>query len=109
MSIDLEKLNPSELDALINAAVEQKKRLQRNRINEVRKRLTTLAREEGYSIEELFGDGRVKPASANAGKSVAIKYRNPADTAQTWTGRGKQPRWMRALIANGKKAEDFLV
>ena len=37
------------------------------------------------------------------------KYHNPANPEETWTGRGKQPRWMAALVKKGKKPEDFLI
>jgi DNA-binding protein H-NS len=39
---------------------------------------------------------------------VAPKYRDP-DTGTTWTGRGLQPRWMRAAVARGKSPADFLI
>ncbi|RBK87351.1 DNA-binding protein, partial [Xanthomonas oryzae pv. oryzae] len=40
---------------------------------------------------------------------VPPKYRNPANAQETWTGRGKQPRWLAELTAAGKKVEDFLI
>lgn len=40
---------------------------------------------------------------ANAGTKVAPKYRNP-QTGETWTGRGKAPKW----IASGNR-EQFLI
>jgi DNA-binding protein H-NS len=36
-------------------------------------------------------------------------YRNPADYAETWSGRGHRPRWLAAQIASGKNLEDFLI
>lgn len=45
------------------------------------------------------GGGKRKPAP--------IKYRGPA--GETWSGRGKQPRWMKALVDLGRKPEEFLV
>jgi DNA-binding protein H-NS len=59
---------------------------------------------------------RAKPAKAakpakvrkRRTRKVAIKYRGPK-RGQTWTGRGRTPRWMAALIAEGKKKEDFLL
>ena len=39
--------------------------------------------------------------STNAGKTVAPKYRNPANPEQTWTGRGKSPTWITELKAAG--------
>ncbi len=38
---------------------------------------------------------------ALAGKKVAPKYRNPANSEQTWTGRGVSPTWVQALKAAG--------
>lgn len=39
---------------------------------------------------------------------VAPKYREAA-TGATWTGRGKQPKWLAAAIKGGKKLEDFKI
>lgn len=108
MAIDLDKLSPQELDELISAAGEKKRRLQRERIGEVRKKLIALARDEGYTIEELFGEGRAR-VSGNKGRSVPPKYRNPADPAQTWSGRGKRPRWFVDALGTGRKESDLLI
>lgn len=43
-----------------------------------------------------------------AKRTVPIKYRHP-DTGETWTGRGKAPRWLSNAEAEGKDREDFLV
>ncbi len=40
---------------------------------------------------------------------VPPKYQNPKNPSETWAGRGKQPRWLRALLRSGKKLEDFLI
>ena len=40
--------------------------------------------------DDVFGSGRV---SSRAGAKVPPKYRNPA-TGDTWTGRGKAPKWI---------------
>ena len=40
---------------------------------------------------------------------VAPKYRNPENPSETWTGRGRQPRWMTAAIKNGKKKSQFVI
>jgi DNA-binding protein H-NS len=37
------------------------------------------------------------------------KYRNPSNPSETWTGRGKQPRWLTAQIRSGKELADFLI
>ena len=125
MAIDLNTLSPKELDALISAARERKTALKKRKpIAAIRSRIVEFATAEGYSIEELCG-GRAStgkparaakkaPAKKATGKGrklgkVAPKYRNPANPEETWTGRGKHPRWMAALVKKGKKPEDFLI
>jgi DNA-binding protein H-NS len=38
---------------------------------------------------------------------VAPKYCNPAKPSETWSGRGKTPRWLKAKLETGGKVEDF--
>ena len=47
-------------------------------------------------------------AKGTTGKKVAAKYRN-ASTGETWSGRGLQPRWLKAALASGRKLSDFAV
>lgn len=55
------------------------------------------ALEHGFSLEDIFG-------KKTAGKTSVPKYRNPEDTSQTWSGRGRQPAWFKAAIAAGTDA-----
>jgi len=49
------------------------------------------------------------PQAANPPKrTVPIKYRHP-ETGDTWTGRGKPPRWISNAESEGKDRKDFLV
>jgi DNA-binding protein H-NS len=55
------------------------------------------------------GPGRKSaPAAAPAKRAVAPKYRHP-DTGETWSGRGKAPRWLTAAEATGAKRDSFLI
>ena len=122
MSIDLTRLSAKELDALIQQAKKRKTTLSKRKpIAVVRSKLTQLARAEGYSIAELFGGGAPVPKAAGTGAKarkttkgyklgkVAPKYRNPDNPAETWAGRGQQPKWLASRIAQGAKLEDFLI
>jgi DNA-binding protein H-NS len=40
---------------------------------------------------------------------VLPKYRNPDHPAETWAGRGKQPRWLTARLKSGKRIDDFKI
>jgi DNA-binding protein H-NS len=41
--------------------------------------------------------------------NVLPKYQNPKNPDQKWSGRGKQPRWLRAQLKAGKKLEHFRI
>ncbi|WP_353172060.1 H-NS histone family protein [Paracandidimonas soli] len=53
------------------------------------------------------GAGKAAPRKA-AKRVIPAKYRNP-ETGDTWTGRGKAPRWISEAEAQGKKREQFLI
>jgi DNA-binding protein H-NS len=72
----------------------------------------------GITVKDLQGGGRRKdkdPAKAGAAAktpkkktaAVAAKYRGP--NGETWSGRGLLPRWLAALVAQGKSKEDFAI
>lgn len=122
MPIDINSLSAKELGSLINEAKKRKTTLSKRKpLLVVRKKLATLAKNEGYTIAELFGAGapsapratktpRAKPAKARKtlGK-VAPKYRNSDNADETWTGRGKQPRWLAAHTGQGRTLGEFLI
>lgn len=43
----------------------------------------------------------------SAAAKVAAKYRGP--DGETWSGRGLTPRWLAALVADGRNKEEFAV
>lgn len=63
-----------------------------------------VAAEHGFSLAELTG-GAI-PAKRGKAKSPA-KYRNPADPTQTWSGRGRKPRWIIEASAAGRDLADY--
>ena len=70
--------------------------------DELRQKVTALVKEHGLSAQDLFGRGRKG--------AVAVKYRDPKNPQNTWTGRGRMPRWLTAAMKGGKaKKENFLI
>ncbi len=61
-----------------------------------------IARAKGYSLAELTG----APTTRKTTASVA-KYANPANHADTWSGRGRKPGWFIKAMAAGRKPEDL--
>ena len=82
--------------------------------------IVALAKKHNVTIEELSdamdtakrkrsakGTRHVEKEPRKAAKTsdkrakVALKYRNPSDANQTWTGRGISPAWIKALKEAG--------
>lgn len=121
MVINVNGLSAKELKSLIaQAEKQQAKVMTRPKAAAMRAKINKYVKDHGYTIEELYGDlsspasGRTKKPSGrkparSAGSKVAPKYRNPANPNETWSGRGRQPRWLAALVEKGKPASDFLI
>lgn len=68
----------------------------------------SLMSEYGLTSADLTGKTVGKPASSVKGSKVAAKYRNNS-TGESWSGRGLQPKWLKAALASGRKLEEFAV
>lgn len=62
------------------------------------------ARAMGFSLAELTG-AQVTRKRAPA----TAKYANPADSGDTWSGRGRKPRWFAEALAKGKTPESMAI
>ena len=62
-----------------------------------------LIAEYGLTAQDVFPGRSGRSAAAKPASKVAAKYRDPA-TGQTWTGRGKAPKWI-----DGKDRNQFLI
>ena len=99
----LEKLTVAELvamkakieDLIIIKKAEEKA--------DLKAKLEEIAAKNGYALNEILGKGKAR------GK-VAVKYRDPSNSDNTWSGRGRTPLWLvEATKKRGVKKEDFLI
>ena len=76
---------------------------------ELEKRLAVLHRGMA-SPEEQTGD-ESRPVAKRRRKypRVLPKYRNPQRPTETWSGRGKLPRWLVVATENGQRIEEFRI
>jgi DNA-binding protein H-NS len=77
---------------------------------ELEKRLARLRREKVLSQSET-ADAQSKdaPRERRSYPRVLPKYQNPNEPSETWSGRGKQPRWLTAALKTGHTIEDFVI
>lgn len=110
ISVTKEKYMSSLQDLLAKrAALEQEieatqKRERQDAISKVK----SLMAEYGLTAADLAGKSTGSKPGAAKGAKVAAKYRNAA-TGDTWSGRGLQPKWLKAALASGKKISDFAI
>jgi DNA-binding protein H-NS len=71
-------------------------------ISEAVAKVRELVAEFGLMAQDIF-PGRVSKTAGKPTSKVAAKYRDPA-TGQTWTGRGKAPKWI-----DGKDRAQFVI
>lgn len=74
---------------------------------ELEKRLAQLNRVEQIGEAGTFS-AEHRPQRRKYPK-VLPKYCNPSAPEETWSGRGKHPRWLVAALQSGHKLEDFLI
>lgn len=67
-------------------------------------KVRALMSEYGLTVSDLSAKA---PKKSGTGK-VAAKYRNKA-TGDSWSGRGLQPKWLKAALAGGAKLQDFVI
>ena len=102
---DLSKMTLDQLKALkkdVDAAIDG---YEERRRSEVLKEMEDLAAKHGLSIDEVIG-GRLGKKKKSRG---AVKYRNPQDPKQGWSGRGRQPQWYKDAIASGVSPDKMAV
>ena len=60
----------------------------------------------GISVAELFGiKGEAEPRRRK--QAPRIKYRDPEHPQNTWTGKGKPPKWLQEKLEQGATKEQF--
>jgi len=83
-------------------------------------KLVSVARKSGFELHELLGEDTLKVRQPKASKplkrkasdkrgKVAPKYKNPENASETWTGRGRQPIWVRNYIQSGGSLEQVTI
>jgi DNA-binding protein H-NS len=103
MAKELDRMTLRELKELEVKVQRARASVQDRSRSELRKKVETMIAEAGFKITDIFG-GR-----GGKGRTVAAKYANPDDPSETWTGRGRKPRWLNAKVQEGAKIEKFLI
>jgi DNA-binding protein H-NS len=102
---DLSKLSLEELTSLkadVDKAIQNYETRKRN---EALAAAEAAAQAAGYSLSDLMAGSRLgKKKTASP-----PKYQHPENPELTWSGRGRQPRWLKEAVEAGQAQEEFLI
>ena len=104
--INLSALNTPELQQLkTDIEAEISRRSDKTAAIEEIKRL---ASEKGLRVEDLISElGASKSKARRELGPAPIRYKNPSDASQTWSGRGKRPTWLADALSKGANLDTF--
>lgn len=104
MKTDLNSMSLKDLKTLQTQIAQKIADFEIRKKQEAIAALEEKARSLGYSLGEL-----VSATAARKRKPATPKYANPEDKSQTWTGRGRKPRWVEAALKSGKSLSDLAI
>lgn len=105
--MDLAKLSLAELKHLLTSIPAEIKKREKEEKTKALKEVEAFAAERGFSLDDLLGNNPIKAKKEKG--IVAVKYRHPKDAELTWTGRGRQPKWIAEFLAKGGTLAQLVV
>ena len=107
--MDLSTLTIAEMQDLVArlpAEIDRRKAEEKQKVLE---QMSALASSHGFSLDELVNKKVAGKKSAGGRKTVAVKYRHPANPDNTWTGRGRKPLWVIEWLESGNTLDAITV
>ena len=102
--MDLSNMSASELRNLQEQIKRELKQRENHDVQKAKEEIFAIAQRVGLPLKELIAtSGRGK------GGTVAARYRNLSDSTQQWTGRGRQPKWVKEWVDAGKSIDDLRI
>jgi DNA-binding protein H-NS len=104
MSIDVNSMGLKDLKDLQSKVARAIATFEDRRRKDALAEIEEIARAKGFSLSELTGG-----AAPRKRAPATAKYANPADKSETWSGRGRKPRWVEAALKSGKSLADLAI
>lgn len=105
MELNSKNMSADELKSVISEAEQALK----EREDEKKKHTINTIKELAESIDMQVDIYPKRNRKSLKGITIGIKYRNPENESEEWSGRGITPRWMSIYIQKGMSKDDFLV
>ena len=110
----LASLSLNELEAIqkkVNREIEKRRSKAQE---EGLRKIKLIVDEYGLTSNELKGISSTERSAARKKVAktrgpVAPKYRDPSNAENTWTGRGRKPKWVEAFLNSGGRLEQITI
>ena len=89
-----------ELRNLLEKVQQEISQREHQDLSQAREQIMAIAQQAGIPLKQLILDG----LHPRTGK-VAVRFRNPENAAEQWTGRGRQPLWVKNWVESGKSID----
>lgn len=103
--MDLSNMSIGELRSLQDRAAQEIKARQNQEVAKAREQILAIAQSVGVPLDDLVR----LPKSVKVSKKATVKYRHPQNVSLEWTGRGRQPHWVKAWVDEGKSVDTLKV
>jgi DNA-binding protein H-NS len=101
--MDLSNMSLGDLRNLQEQVKQEMKKREQQEVQKAREQILAIAQSVGVPLKDLMTANRAKTGS------VAVRYRHPDNAEQQWTGRGRQPKWVKEWVEGGKSLDKLRV
>ena len=96
--VNLSGLSIDELTALVGKAQTEMASRKRQRRKDLRSEIERRLAADGYKLGDIFPELGSRAASVSQRQKRPAKFRNPQSPDNTWSGIGRAPRWVQAIL-----------
>jgi DNA-binding protein H-NS len=105
--MDLSNMSVGDMRNLQEQIKQEMKKREVQEVQKAREQILAIAQSVGVPLKDLLATGG--RGSASKGNAVAVRYRHPDNAQQQWTGRGRQPKWVKEWVDSGKSIDKLRV
>lgn len=111
--VDLKSMDIKQLEKLSKDIEKALDRITKKELSAAKVVMNKLLKSHGFTLSDLIeAEAKAKTSKwvpKKASQPSTPKFSDPADKAQTWTGKGGKPEWFKTAIADGKTPEDLSI
>ena len=97
--IDLSGLSIDQLTDLVGKAQSEMASREKKRRKDLRSELERRVAADGYKLGDIFPELGTGATGGRQRRKMPVKFRNPQNPEETWTGIGRSPKWVQAILA----------